>query len=397
VQLYVKTRCGFRGVVTTLSILKEYFGWDFDIPNRNSIENWVKKSGLSIYKEADKQITKKDYALIVDESMMTGSQKLLLTLGVKAKHQGHPLSHNDVEVLGMSVRSSWNAQSICSELKAVSGDVNPPPLYVISDNAGSMNKGIRDFKALHIKDISHTLGMFMERIYNKDETFNAYMKELSEVKYREIMTSAAYLLPPKQRCIARFLNLSRVVDWSDKILTSYHRLTTMEREIFSFIPEYSSFIDELRSVLSCINSIEHEIKHKGLSHLSLKNCMEYIERGLCCGNDRMIKIAEQIIDYLKKEKDKLTSPKACWNASSDIIESIFGIYKDRKAANPLHGITSFVLLLPLHTRIGTKDNTVPFDFKNSLETVFMSDIDAWRKEKLPENLVYKRIKTLKVA
>jgi hypothetical protein len=239
--------------------------------------------------------------------------------------------------------------------------------------------------------------MFMERVYSKDEEFNSYMKELAQVKLKQVMNPVAYLLPPKQRSIARFLNLSQVVEWSDKILMNYNRLTTQEREIFSFIPLYASFIDELRTVLSCINSIEYEIKHHGLSHKSAKNCMKYIERDLVSENKRMMKITEQIVDYLKDEIKKLPSSKTCWNASSDIIESFFGVYKDRKSPNSLHGITPFVLFLPLHTRIGTKNSVVPFDFKNSLESVFMSDIDNWKKEKLPENLVCKRIKTLNVA
>ncbi|MDR0792940.1 MAG: hypothetical protein LBE82_06500 [Chitinophagaceae bacterium] len=74
VQLYVNTGCELRGVVTILSILKEIFGWDFmDIPCYSSIENWVKKSELSIYKEPEKQMTKDNYAMTVDESMMMGT------------------------------------------------------------------------------------------------------------------------------------------------------------------------------------------------------------------------------------------------------------------------------------------------------------------------------------
>jgi len=389
--------CGFRGVVIILSILKDILGWDLDIPCYNSIENWVKKSGLSIYKESDKPMLQGDYAMITDESMMIGSQKMLLTLGVNAKHQGRPLSHGDVEVLGMNVRSSWNSQRICSELENASMRANHSPLYVISDNASVMNKSVRDFNSLRIKDISHTMGMFMERVYGKDATFNSYMKELSQVKFKQVMNSAAYLLPPKQRSIARFLNLSKVVEWSDKILTNYSKLTVQEKQIFSFIPIYTSFINELRAVLSCVNSIEYEIKHKGLSHKSVKNCMKYINRDLCTENKRMLKIAEQTIAYFNDEVKKLPSSRSCWNASSDIVESIFGIYKRRKSPNPLHGITPFVLFLPLHTRIGAKNSVVSFDFKHSLESVFMSDIDDWKKEKLNENQVYKRMKTLKIA
>jgi len=398
VQLYVHVRCGFRGVVIILKILKELLSWDIDIPCPNEIENWVKKSGFSIYTEPDKKITKKSYATIVDDSMMVGSQRLLLLLGCKSKHNGNPLSHSDVEVLGMGVRSSWNGETICAELEKITQNAEHPPSYVISDNASIMNKGISKSKSLHIRDISHTLGMFMERVYKNDSEFISYMKQLSRVKQKHVMKPEAYLLPPKQRDISRFLNLSQVVDWSNKMLTIYKtQLTPNQRKIFAFIPRYAPFINELKLVLSCINAIEKKIKNEGLSRKSVNYCRMHIKQNLSTGNERMKKIAELIDHYLTEEANKLPSSKICWNASSDVIESIFGVYKDRKSPNPLHGVTPFILLLPLHTRIGTKDSIVPFDFKHSLESVFMRDIDVWKKENLFENQVYKRTKTLNSA
>jgi hypothetical protein len=397
VLLYVRTNCGLRGVVTILTVLKELLHWDLDIPCHNSIENWVKKSGLSIYKEPKVKNMKDGHALVVDESMMIGSQKLLLTLGVNAQHDGRPLSHADVEVLGMSVRQSWNSEAVCSELEDISKRMSSSPSYVISDNASVMKKSIRDFNVPHIRDVSHTLGMFMERVYKKSEEFNNYVKELAQVKFREIMNPVAYLLPPKQRTIARFMNLAKVVDWSEKILKNYTKLTKNERNTFSFIPRYASLIEELRTVLTCVNYIEHEIKHNGLSHRSLKNCVDFMKQDLFFGNERMLQIAEQMVGWLREEIRKLPSEKTCWNASSDIIESLFGVYKSKKSPNPLHGVTSFVLMLPLHTRIRKKDDATNFDFKNSLETVFMSDIEQWKKDNLFENQVCKRMEKLNAA
>ena len=260
-----------------------------------------------------------------------------------------------------------------------------------------MNKGVKDFNLLHIRDISHTLGVIMKRIYDKDEEFNSYMKELSQVKFKEVMNAVAYLLPPKQRTIARFLNLSQVIDWSNKMLKNYHNFTEEERKTFSFIPLYASFIEELRKVLSCVNSIEHEIKHKGLSHKSLMNCMNYVKENLFTGNERMIKVAEQIIQYLREEIKKSPSPNTCWNASSDVLESMFGVLKDRKSPNPLNGVTPFIFLLPLYTHVSNKKKRMHLDFKQRLESVFMSDIEDWGKQNLLENQVSKRIKKLNAA
>jgi hypothetical protein len=397
VLLYMRTKCGLRGVVTIVSILKELLKWDLDIPSHATIANWIIKSGLSIYKEPVFLEEEDEYAVITDESMMVGSQKMLLTLGVKAQHEGRPLSHSDVKVLGINVRSSWNAQWICTVLKNISTRLKRLPSYVISDNASVMNKGIRDSDITHIRDISHTLGMFMERVYKKCDQFNDFMKDLSQVKFKEVMTPVAYLLPPKQRTIARFMNLSNVVDWSEKILRNYTNLTALERKTFSFIPQYASLIEELRTVLTCINSIEHEVKHNGLSLKTLKNCIKIMKPTLFIGNERMTKISEQILNHFRDEVRKLPSSKTCWNASSDIVESFFGTYKSKKSPNSLYGVTSFVLFLPLQARIGKKVKITDFDFKNGLESVFMADIEQWKKENLFENQVSKRIQKLNAA
>jgi hypothetical protein len=62
-------------------VLKKHFP-DFqpeELPSINSIANWVQKSGYSLYKETGAEDYPEGYALIVDESMMVGSEKLFLT------------------------------------------------------------------------------------------------------------------------------------------------------------------------------------------------------------------------------------------------------------------------------------------------------------------------------
>lgn len=398
-------RCGFRGVRTIMKTLKDILAWDFEcVPSRNSIENWVLKSGYSIYKEPLDDITEEDYAVITDESMMIGRQKLLLMLGVKADKKGDcALGHQDVSVLKMSVKSSWDAQNITAELKDTAKTVGHPPRYVISDNASSMVKGIQQSGYTHIRDISHTLGMFLERQYKDSDDFKNYMGEVSSVKFREIMKQTAYLLPPKQRTIARFMNLSNVAKWGVKMLEIYHRLSAREKEVFSFIPAHASFIYELSEVLDCVNCIQKEIKTYGLAAKTVRSSIEHVRRNLYGGNARMRQLADLIVGYLTTEIGKVTKKADTWHACSDIIESIFGVYKAKKALNPLYGVTLFSLFIPLYTRIGNQakqadqKKLISVDFKTSLEQFFLSDIQRWRDTHLPDNQVEKRRRLLKSA
>ena len=86
-----------------------------------------------------------------------------------------------------------------------------------------------------------------------------------------------------------------------------------------------------------------------------------------------------------------------WHISSDILESIFGVYKERKSLNRLNGVTSHVLMLPLLTKSCPEKGSISVDFKEALERVFLRDIDQWTIDNLSENLAVKRQQKLNMA
>lgn len=399
VQLYGQLHCGFRGVVKILSILKHTLDWQFPaVPSRNSIENWVKKSGYAIYNEPQQTGQSDDYALIMDESMMIGSEKLLLTLSLNAQKTGSTaLTHQDVEVLTIGLKPSWNSEAILTHIHQSVTKRKADPCYIISDNAAPLSKAIRESGYTHIRDVGHTLGLFVERIYKKDAQFLGYLNEAALVRFRHLMSPVAYLLPPKQRTIARFLNLSSLIEWSTRLLREWPKLTTQERAIFSFVPRYASLIDELSQLLTYVNALQKAIKQGGISSQTPRLCQSLVSQHVSCYNQRSLRLIDQIGSYLLSESRKVTPGDSSWHASSDILESLFGVYKAKKSPNPLYGVTSLVLLLPLYSRIRPQWGRCGVDFKRSLETVLLSDIAQWARNNLTDNLVVKRNKTLKAS
>lgn len=388
--------CGFRAVVDILEIVNNAFGGVLGkIPSRNTIEDWVKKCGFDIYNTPSKSLPAEDYALITDESMMIGSEKLLLTLGIPAKHQGAPLTQKDVSILDLSVSSGWNGNDIKDRLLAAWAKMGHAPKYVVSDNASVMTNGINRTGLLHYHDISHSLGMLLERCYKEEEDFIAYTKSMSEAQSKHNMKKIAYLLPPRQRTIARFINLSNWVKWSQKMLGVFHRLTLEERSLFAFVPANASLVDELSEVMGCINHIETECKLNGFSKSTIKQCLRTIQNTLLKGNDRMRKLGEAICLYMLKEGESIENESIKYNNSSDIIESTFGTYKQRKSPNKLCGVTSFILFMPAYAQLTAEDNSENYSIKKHLENVRLWQIHQWGKTHLTTNLVTKRINTLK--
>lgn len=330
--------------------------------------------------------------------MMIGSQKLLLSIAVPSEHLGRPLNQGDARILDIAVAKSWNGEAISKQVQKVIRRVGKAPAYAITDNAGIMRKGIAISELDHHLDISHSMGMFLERIYKNENDFIQYCKSMTDAKSKHCMKDIAYLLPPSQRTISRFLNLGNWVEWSKRIISIYHNTNKAQRDMLSFVPKNASLIDELSSVMECINKILKTCKHKGLSHKTAQECIADVSNMLFLqGNPRMIRLGKLIVGYFNRELNLIQLDTAVRNNSSDIIESCFGVFKYRKAPDKLVGVTSFILLIPIHTRLQQAADSKPFDFKGALEATSMKDLDVWKKETLQVNPMKLRNGYLKSA
>lgn len=399
VELYVICGCGFRVIEKMMNYLNQRFEWNLeDIPSHVSIKNWVEKCGYCSYQSPSLENYQGDYAQIVDESMMIGSEKLLLSLGIKAdKTQPCALQLKDVEVLDISVKKSWNSTQIADVFTRTQQKLKRPPAYVISDNASTISKAIKDKSYSHIKDVSHTLAMFVEREYKDDTAFNDFTKALSTVKSKEVMRPTSYLLPPKQRTIARFMNLSQSLTWSTKLLNSFNRLNKEEQKVFGFIRDHLPLIQDLTDIFDKTDRISTILKNEGICYKTIARCKQLVKPLFQSDSQKAVAVAANIIRYLQELRGKLTNKETSWHASSDIIESIFGKYKDRKSTNSLNGVTRFVLILPLLTKIDLGNRNSTICFKSALESVFLKDLTQWAKDNLTENMAVKRRKILKFA
>ena len=67
------------------------------------------------------------------------------------------------------------------------------------------------------------------------------------------MRPTSYLLPARQRTIARFMNLSPTVDWLVRMQKNFPLPSTEEKEVFSFVNHYPEITAELRQIFDFIH------------------------------------------------------------------------------------------------------------------------------------------------
>ncbi len=226
----MRTPCGLRTVVTILEIFAELLGDAFGkVPCYNTVENWVKKLGLSVYQD-DQPCKDKKFAMVVDESIAINGQKLLLALAIPAEHQGRPIRHEDVTVLEMSVSNGFNGDDVQSRIEAAEESAGNTPDYIISDNGHNLTKGIAGSKHTHHADISHSMGVILRNVYEKQSDFVELTTLLGKKRLQYHLTDKAYLLPPNMRTISRFMNMSSWVFWGNEMLNCYDTLPKKMQE-----------------------------------------------------------------------------------------------------------------------------------------------------------------------
>lgn len=394
--IYVRTGCGLRTVVKILEIFNEVLGGQCGkVPCYNTVENWVKKLGLSVY-ENDAKPTNKKHALIIDESIMVNREKLLLLLSIPADHLERPLRHEDVTVVGMKTASGFKGEDVRQEIEKCVKSIGTKPEYVISDQAHNLTNGISQSGVTHHIDISHAMGTCLKHAYGDRTDFQKLTETLGKIRLQYHLTDKAYLLPPNMRSIARFMNLDSWVDWGNRMLEQFDSLPENMQQAYAFILEYKSLLKELNVAVSAAKYLESVFKNEGFSLITCHKCKKYLIRHVIGNaNSRRAMLGIKMLEYIRHQQSLLGEKMISRNISSDIIESTFGIFKQKKSPNKLYGITPFVLFIPLHAKLEDKSATKTFYFKERLCNVKLKDIDAFAKENMSTNWVTERIKQLK--
>ncbi|MDY5191599.1 MAG: hypothetical protein SPH53_03195, partial [Bacteroidaceae bacterium] len=186
---------------------------------------------------------------------------------------------------------------------------------------------------------------------------------------------------------------SKWIEWASRMQYVYHTLRDDIKSIYGFIPQNASLVDELSEVMSCINRIEKDIKYNGISYESASRCKQLVGKTLMSGNERQHKIGTFILEYLDRETSFLNEDES-HNASTDTIESTFGVAKARKSDDKLAGVTPIILMMPLCLHFADKTRRVNFNFKERLETGRHCHIKEWTDVNLSPNLVIKRRETI---
>ena len=380
--------CSYRGCVKILQTLLLLLNLEFDIPSFSSIRNWEMKLGY--YELAQSSDASEQWALIIDESISIGSQKLLLLLGVNLNQYtfNQALGLSDVRVLDIRLKKSWKAPDISGVISDVIAR-NYQLKYCCCDNGNNLCNSLYISGLEHIEDCGHALGNWLEKTYADNQQFIDFCNASTMMKKQLILSEYAEYIPPKQRTKGRFLNISGIVKWANKLLSLAQQYEKSGAEPKAFekikwIISYQEFIKKLTAEQQLINQVNKVLKNNGLSNGTVLECTQYIE-----SSEVESSLKEFMLDYLKRTRAKLPGMETII-CSSDIIESIFGLFKYNHQKSPCGAITESCLSIASY---GKKTETE--GIKNAMEQVTIVDLKRWRADNLSITIQQKRKKLFK--
>ena len=390
-SLFYNASCSIASIPRILEVLNQSLGLGMKVPTDDTVSNWVKQFGLSALNQARQEPKQKSpYALVIDESMCVCGQILLLALKVPAEFQGKPLSMKDAIPVGMDIGKSHNSEQIKEFLAQITKEQGYAPEYVITDGSSTLKKACVLANLPRVGDISHGAGTVLGHHYNKAPDFVDFMKDAGITTFKNVMLSeVAYLLPPKQRVVARLMNVRQIVKWASDMKKVFKTLTQAEQEAFSFVPQRKKLVNELTRVCGTVQMIETELKTNGANWQNINNIIKELDRLINCKNksQREKAIYTELKDIMKEMLDIIPAGKNYY-ASSDIIESVFGMFKYRQAHNKRNGVTTLVLTISGKLEFASRPSMK--EIITALGRTKISDIRKWKKDNLFENQTTKR-------
>jgi len=362
-----------------------YLSLNINQPSHTTILNWTKKQGIGNFRDKS-YFDDNKWILIADESIQFGNKKLLFVVAVPIKKEksGRYLIYSDLVPLLIKVSSSWKAEKIAEEIKK-NIDIKKV-VYAISDKGSNLTSAFKTLKITHVEDINHYFSNIMQNLFEKNETFKGYTKALSDMRTKLSMSKFARIVPPNQRVMTRYMNLTPIFKWGSKMLNllETNNLTNEEKEKLSFLMQYKDFVLETLEILTVTNKIQEIIKNNGLSKSSIKKSLKLFEN-LEFGN--AITVKSLIIEYFNSIRTK-TKKRKIVICSSDIIESCFGKYKELIKNNKTVGISDMSLCIS--AMLG--ENA---DIKNVFEKISMNNVKEWKKNNIGDTLLKQKRNLLK--
>jgi hypothetical protein len=388
IALVTTAGVSFRAVSKIFIHLNLCLRLHMEIPTHTTVLNWTKKQGICQFRNREFYQHQK-WVLIVDESIQFGNKKLLLVLAVPEDRcsQSKSLTYKDLTPLILKTSASWKSADIFSEIERHI-DLNQVA-YCISDTGNNLTSTFRLLNCKHIADINHKFTLIIQSVFKNNQLLDEYTKALSSLRAQKSMSKIARIVPPNQRIMNRFMNLTPLFKWGIKMihLLDNNELTDDEAAALSFLEPLREFVADTYKILIRMQKMQKTLKNKGFNDKTAEEAMKMFSN---MKSNNSLKIKEQLDEYFADLTIKAEDKTIC--CSSDIIESCFGKFKTLVKGNKTVGISDLCLCIAAMTGENNSEKT-----NQAMEAISIKQVKEWKAKNITKTLFAEKIELNKIV
>jgi len=389
---------GFRAAPKALKILWEFLGLNGKLPVFETIRTWLMRIGVARVSFNKQQMKDGTAVWFADHSCKVGTEKVLAILGLRVEDlppPGVPLKHEDLMTLLVAPGESWKRQDVAQHYQALIADIGPP-LAINSDEAVELQEPAsalknRDKPVLVQTDPKHKLANIITSVIGGDERFEKFQKQLGQTRSAIQQTELSHFTPPKQKTKARFMNLHNTLRWAAMVLW---QLSVPQSAARANIPK-----QRMNDKLGWLRSFRRDIARWNRCLAVVRTTLKFLnEQGLSAGSGRCLKtklnqldlcaasrtVVDRTLVFISESEKNLKSlkqPGLRVPMSTEVLESVFGRYKQLEGQHSQGGFTSLLASFATLLKPITADEVT-----KSFAAVSTETMRAWVKDQLARTL-----------
>ena len=389
---------GFRGAERALNIFWQFLGLETKLPVFETIRTWLMRLGVAKLDSSNIKKQAGEMVWFVDHSCKVGTEQVMVILGIGVNDlppPGTPLKHEDLTTLLVATGKRWKREDVWKQYQQLVEEIGSP-LAIVSDQAVELQAPISSLKngnkpVLSLTDPKHKLANIIKSVIGKDDRFLKFQTMLGQTRSAIQQTELSHLTPPKQKTKSRFMNLRSLLNWAAMVQwhlanpNSNARAAVKTARINDKLGWLRTFREDIVKWNHCLDVVSITLTHineQGLSvGTSRRLKKELSELTLCSTSCEVVK---QTLDFIRESEKDLKSlkiPDLRLPPSTEVLESVFGRYKQLEGQHSQGGFTS--LLASFATLLKP---TTPDEIEKSFAKVTTKKMKQWVKEKLGNTL-----------
>ena len=211
--------------------------------------------------------------------------------------------------------------------------------------------------------------------------WRAFIKKLLETRQLIQQTEFAAMMPPRQRAKGRFMDISYLVEWPERILQSRQEgyLATIAdkryEKYFGWISEFACHLSDWKYMYGVVDLIKCAFRDYGLSRETYEYIQAFFEEALPTEKSALDLFTGAILSTVQEECNKLNEDETLI-CMTEVLESLFGKLKVLISGN--QGITGNILGLAALVGPERSEEAV----KEAMEGSSIKEAQGWVEDNL---------------